>query len=517
MLQLLIAILAIIILSPAYFYVQAGNDQALVNDKQKIPKGYRTITHLHTSFSHDAKFASEPNIQLENLKDQGYQAVLVTEHDHSTHSSAQTDFFIPNFKNGGFEMGELYPKQWVSFHVPRASAEYLNVTDSNLSFEGQKSFHLSLKGNEDDFDLLSFAYKEKGEDRVRERPMGYDLWLRFSLYYPEELDYSDSIAYICSVFGRRDDPAFPQLTNRLCFYFSEEALEDAGFFDLTNSTSQISVRLEAPSPGKWESYSINLSDYAFQLFDGLDDIPTKYLFLRQVTLNIASKNGAMAEMYVDDFQVFSKLTSEEMYKWWRNDIESYSDDNFLVIAGLETTHKPADIAAYGLEEWHDFSTYDVESRIETIEGLGAISSITSPRAHNFTNVKEGGGWGAEFFEIFNTVHDSHPSIQVLKGWDHFLTQGATIFGLTGFDSHGLKGTPGKRNPTVVQEPLYENIVLAESLSRDDIFSAFHQGHLYVVRSDHAIRMAFSPGQEILKQAGGVVYTAPNAEAVMNVY
>jgi hypothetical protein len=497
-------------------YIQADNDQTAANDLRKAPSGYRTVTHLHTSFSHDSKFGSEPNLQLRNLKDQGYQAVFVTEHDHSTMSSAQTDFFVPPFSNGGFETGEPYPNQWTLIRTPRASAEYLNLTDSNLSFEGEKSFHLRLKGNEDSFDVLSWAYKERGEDRIRERSIAYNLSLKFSLYRPNDLD-PNSTTYICSIFGRRDDPSFPQITNSLCFYFSKESWEDRRFFGLTNSTGQMAIRLEPPTLGKWESYTLNLTDQASQLFDELEGIPTKYLFLRQVTLNLASKNGAIADIYVDDFQVYSDLTPEEMYDWWKKDIESYSDDNFLVIAGLETTHKPADIVAYGLEAWHDFSNYSIEDRVQAIKALGGISSITSPRAHNFTNVKEGGGWGAEFFEIFNTVHDSKPSIQVLKGWDHFLSQGATVFGIVGFDSHGLNGTPGERNPTVVREPVYENIVLARSLSRDDMISALRDGHLYVIRSDHPTRMSFSLGQEILPQVGGVVYTKPGTNVAMNVY
>jgi len=504
-------VLALAFLScPSYLCVSAAPDQI-----SEAPKAYRTITHLHTSFSHDSKFWSEPNLQLKNLKDKGYQVVLVSEHDHSN-SSVQTDFFIPSFQNGGFEKGRPYPNQWIPIRLPRESAEYLNVSESSLHFEGNTSFHLRLKGNEDDFDLLSWAYWETGEDAIRDRAAVYNLWLSFSLYFPELTDSSDSLVYVSCTIGRRGDLRYREVSKGLCFYFSEELWEGRGFSDLSNSTEQVSIRLGSPFK-EWQTYAINITDYALSLFDGLENVPTKYLFLKQVAVNLASRREVPAEIYADGFQIFSGWTSAEMYDWWRNDIESYSDDNFLVIAGLETTFMP-DIGAYGLKSWHDFSGYhSVDERVKEIQKAGAISCTVNPRGSNFTAVREGKGWGAELLEIYNTVHDSKPSGQVLKAWDEFLSNGVPIFGVVGFDSHGLQAIPGLEQVTVVDEPIYENLIIARSLSRDDILSSLREGQMYVVRSDHPIRMSLSAGLNGPQQGAGIVFTSSETGAVLNIY
>jgi len=489
---------------------------ALSNQTPDAPEAYRAITHLHTSFSHDARFCSEPNLQLKNLKDRGYQVVLVSEHDYSTTGSAQTDFFIPPFKNGGFEKGRLYPNQWRPIRLPRSSAEYLNVTDSSLYLEGNNSLHLRLKGNQGNFDLLSLAYRETDKERVHDRAIAYNLLLSFSLYFPELMNSSDSVAYVSCSLGRRGDVRYNEVSNRLSFYFSEESWEANGVLDLSNNTRQVSIRLDQPFK-EWRTYTVNITDYALNLFDGLEDVPTKYLFLKQMTVNLASRHGVAADIYADGFQISSGWASAEMYDWWRNDIESYSDDVFLVIAGLETTLRP-DIGAYGLETWQNFSRYElVEERVKEIQKADAISCIANPRASNFTAVREGGGWGAELLEIYNTVHDSEPSSQVLKVWDQFLSRGVLIFGVVGFDSHGLQAIPGSQQPSVVSQPIYENLIIARSLNRDQILSSLREGQLYVVRSHYAVRMVLSAGLNGPQQGRGVIFTSSETGAVLNVH
>jgi len=500
----------ILFASTAYIH-----DVASLEESIEIPRAYRTITHLHTCFSHDAKFGSEPSLQLGNLKQLGYQVVLVSEHDYSTIGAAQTDFTIPPLNNGGFEVGSPYPSQWKLVNSPRESATYFNTTDSSQSMQGNRSFRLGLTGQEDDFDLLSWACWEKGKHFLHDRPTAYNLWLRFSVFFSESTA-SDSAMYISISLGRRDDPKFPEVSNKLSFYFSKGAWKDESVPDLCNGTQQLSVWLDSPSPGEWQTYTLNITDYAFRLRPTLGDIPAKYLMLKQVTLNLASRRGASIEIWMDDFQVFSRWTSAEMYDWWRRDIESYSDLDFLVIAGLETSVTP-DIGAYGLEVWHNFSVYEsVEERVKNIKVVGALSSLVNPRASNLTAVSQEAGWGAELLEIFNTVHDQEPSSQVLRLWDDFLSQGSAIFGVAGFDSHGLIGVPGTQQPTVASKPIYENLVIAKFLNREEILSALRHGRMYIVRSDYPIRMSFTAGSGGPQQGGGVVYISPNTGVVINV-
>jgi len=518
LIKIILVLVIISALSVSFFSTEIlGQSENLEGQNLKLLEPYRVITHLHTSFSHDSRFWSEPNVQLENLKEKGYNAVLVSEHDHSTFSDTQTNFVVPTFQNGGFVKSKIVPLQMKVIKLPRNSAEYLNVTDFTLSNLDQNSFHLNLKGNEQDYETLSWAYWERGEDRIRDRPIGYDLWLKFSVYFSELPSGLDSTTFVCSLIGHRTDVRYNEVSNTICFYFSEESWEKTDFIPLSNTTTNLAIKLDLPPTKTWKTFEINLTDYALQNFEGLEGIPMKYLMLKQITLNQASKNGKLVDVHFDDLQVFSKWTTEEMFTWWKDDLENYSDENFLVIAGLETTHGQ-DIGAYGINQWYNFSSSEsVEKRVNDIHELGAISSITSPRAHNFTNVKEGGGWGANILEIFNTVHDSKPSIQVLKGWDSFLSDGARIYGVAGFDSHGLKMTPGQRNPTVVSEPIYENLVIAKSLSKTDIFSSIIQGQFYVKQTEYPIRMAFSPGIDVLPQVGGVVYIPGNDEKIMNIY
>ena len=479
----------------------------------EIEKTFRVITHLHTSFSHDARFWSEPHLQLDNLKKQGYQAVLVSDHDHSTFSSTQTNFTVAPFKNGRFETGKEIPAGMRLINHPVNSDQYQSASDSAIFSEGQKSFHLTLKGDTDKYDLLSWAYWEKGADQLRDRAIAYDLWLTFSVYFSELPATLDSTAYICAGLGRRADVRYKDVSKKICFYFSDEPWD---VFPLSENPNTLLVRMEPPKSKNWKQYEFNLSDLALDNFQNLEGVPIKYLFLKQVTLNLLSKDGATVDFHIDDLRVFSKWTSHEMYRWWKNDIESYSDENFLVIAGIEATHDQ-DIAAYGLENWHNFLKYDlVEDRVDYINRFGALSIITSPRAHKFAKVKAGHGWGANLIEIFNTVHDSKPSLQVLKGWDAFLSRRVRIGGVTGFDSHGLKKIPGQRNPTVVVEPIYENIVFAESLTKQSVFDALRNGHFFVRKSQHPIFMTFSPGSEVIHQMGGTLRTTKDKEKAVNV-
>jgi len=510
--RLLLGVLVVVVLFASSAYIC---DVSSLEESMEVPRAYRTVTHLHTCFSHDAKFGSEPSLQLGNLRQLGYQVVLVSEHDYSTMGPAQTDFTIPPLKNGGFEVGSLYPSQWRLVSSPRESATYLSATDSSRSLEGNKSFRLGLSGQEDDFDFFSWAYWEIGTSFLRDRPAAYNLWLRFGVFFSESTA-SDSVMYVSVSLGRRDDPRFPEVSNRLSFYFSEGAWRDGSVPDLCNGTRQLSVWLGSPSPGEWRTYTLNLTDYAFRFLPTLGDVPAKYLMLKQVTLNLASRRGESIEMWVDDFQVSSRWASAEMYDWWRRDIESYSDPDFLVIAGLETSVTP-DIGAYGLEVWHNFSVYkSVEERVKNIKTVGAVSSLVNPRASNITAVSQGAGWGAELFEIFNTVHDQKPSSQVLRLWDDFLSQGSVIFGVAGFDSHGLIEVPGSQQPTVVSKPVYENLVIAKSLNREDLLSALRYGRMYIVRSDYPIRMSFTAGSGGPQQGGGVVHISPNTGVVINV-
>jgi hypothetical protein len=262
---------------------------------------------------------------------------------------------------------------------------------------------------------------------------------------------------------------------------------------------------------------VNITDYALRFLPTLGDIPAKYLMLKQLTVSLASRRSTPIELWVDDVQVFSQWTSAEMYDWWRRDIENYSSQDFLVIAGLETSLVPH-IGAYGLTEWHNFTVYEsVEERVSKIQAMGAISSLVHPRASNFTAVSEGGGWGADLFEVFTTVHDQAPSSQVLNLWDNFLSQGSVLFAVAGFDSHGLLGTPGFSQPTVVSDPVYENLVVAESLDRESLLAAIRHGQMYVIRSDQALRMSFSAGAGGLQQGDSVTYTSANTGAVLSIY
>ncbi|WP_455368018.1 hypothetical protein, partial [[Eubacterium] cellulosolvens] len=155
-------------------------------------------------------------------------------------------------------------------------------------------------------------------------------------------------------------------------------------------------------------------------------------------------------------------------------------------------------------------------RVDEIKKAGAVSCLVNPRASNFTAVKEGGGWGTELFEIFNTVHDSKPSPQVLKAWDGFLSRGTPIFGVAGFDSHGLKARPGSDQPTVASQPLYENIIVAGALTRDDILLSLRNGHVYVIRWDHPVRISFSSGPYGPQQGRGAIFTSSETGAVLNI-
>jgi len=498
--------------SPAYI-CDVASPQELI----EVPRAYRTVTHLHTCFSHDAKFGSEPSLQLANLKQLGYQVVLVSEHDYSTMGSAQTDFSIPPLKNGGFEVGSPYPSQWRLISSPRESATYFSATDPSESFEGNKSFRLELVSREEDFDLLSWAYWERGRHFIDDRPVAYNLWLRFSVFFSEDNgSFSDSVTYISINLGRKDNPSFPEVSNKISFYFSEGAWKDESIPDLRNGTYQLSVRLDSPSLGEWKTYMLNITDYTFRFLPTLGDVPAKYLMLKQVTLNLASRRGASIEIWADDFQVFSRWTSAEMYDWWRRDIESYSDIDFLVIAGLETSIMPH-IGAYGLAVWHNFSVYEsVEERVRNIKAVGAVSSLVHPKASNFTAVAQSAGWGTELFEIFNTVHDQEPSIQVSRLWDDFLSQGSVVFGVAGFDSHGLIGAPGSQQPAVMSNPVYENLVIAKSLNREEILSALRHGRMYIVRSDYPLRMSISAGLGGPQQGGGVVHISPDTGVVINI-
>lgn len=483
---------------------------------EEIPSTFRVITHLHTSFSHDARFWSEPNLQLENLKKQGFDVVLVSEHDHSTFSSTQTNFVVPPLKNGGFEKSKDVPLQMKIKKFPKLTSQYYNGSDSLNSNTGNKSFHLNLMEDSEEFDSLSWVYWERGEDKVRDRPIAYDLDLKFSIFFSELPNEKDSTAYICSLIGKRQDVRYQEVSKNICFYFSEKDWNDSGYFPLTKNQNNLLVRVDPPPLKTWKEYEFNLSKLAFDNFDELEGIPTKYLMLKQVSLNLVSKNEKMIDLHLDDLNIISKLTSDQMYDWWKKDIESYSDEKFLVISGLETTYGQ-DIAAYNLENWHNFSNYNsVNDRTKSINDLGSLSVLTSPRAHNFTKVKEGNGWGADLFEIFNNVHDSKPSSQVLKGWDSFLSNGVRIGGVAGFDSHGLQMTPGERNPTVVIEPSYENIVYAESLTKENILSSLENGQFFVKQTQYPILLGFSADSEVKYQMGGIQNISNDDEINLNI-
>ncbi len=510
--SLLTIVVVVFIVSSTCVFDVASSEVSM-----ETPNAYRTITHVHTCFSHDTRFGSEPSLQLDNLRQLGYQAVLVAEHDYNTISPAQTDFAIPPFKNGGFEVGSPYPSQWRQVVSPRNSSIFLNVTDSDRAMEGDKSFHLELEGIDDEFDLLSWSYREVGSYFTRDRPIAFNLWLKFSVFFSESPSSSDSVVYISCTFGRRDDPMFPEISNKLSFYFFEEVWVDESIPDLINGTNRLSIRLDSPPVKGWQTYTVNITDYAFRLLPTLGDVPAKYLMLKQLTLSLASRRSAPVELWVDDVQVFSQWTSAEMYDWWRSDIEGYSNQAFLVVAGLETSLVPH-IGAYGLTTWHNFSVYNsVEERVSNIQALEAVSSLVHPRASNFTAVSKGGGWGAELFEVFTTVHDQAPSSQVLNLWDDFLSQGSVLFAIAGFDSHGLLGTPGASQPTVANNPIYENLVIAESLDREHILTAIRHGRMYIVRSDQALKMSFSAGAGGPQQGATIISNSANTEVVITVY
>jgi len=494
-----------------------GQDSTNIESEKEFPSTFRVVTHLHTSFSHDARFWSEPNLQIENLKQQGYDAVLVSDHDHSTFSSTQTNFVVPPFKNGSFEKSRITPLQMKIINIPKSSSQYLNASDSSNSYEGQTSFHLNLKGNSDEFDSLSWVYWERGVDKIRDRPIAYDLALKFSIFFSELPIELDSTAYLCSTIGKRQDVRYNEVSKKICFYFSEKDWNESNYFPLTENQNNLLVRIDPPPLKTWKEYEFNLSELALDNFDELEGVPMKYLMLKQVTFNLVSKNGSMIDLHLDNLNVLSKMTSAQMFDWWKKDIESYSEENFVVISGLETTYGQ-DIAAYGLENWYNFSNYDsVTDRTQGINDFGALSILTSPRAHNFTEVKEGDGWGSNLIEIFNTVHDSKPSSQVLKGWDSFLSKGVRISGVAGFDSHGLQMTPGERNPTVVIEPIYENIVYAESLTKENILSSLEKGHFFVKQTKYPILMTLSPGSELKYQMGGIQNISNNEENYVSIF
>ena len=514
-----ILVFSIFIIGIFIIFNQTSYAQDSINteSEKEQPSTFRVITHLHTSFSHDARFWSEPNLQIENLKKQGYDAILVSEHDHSTFSSTQTNFVVPSFQNGGFEKSKITPLQMKIAKIPKISSQYLNASDSSHSYEGQTSFHLNLKENSDNYDSLSWAYWERGVDKIKDRPIAYDLALKFSIFFSELPDENDSTAYVCSTIGKRQDVRYKEVSKNICFYFSEKDWIELDYFPLTENQNNLLVRIDPPSLKTWKEYEFNLSELALDNFDELEGVPMKYLMLKQVTINLVSKNGSMIDLHLDNLNVVSKMTSAQMYDWWKKDIESYSEEDFVVISGLETTYGQ-DIAAYGLEKWYNFSNYNsVKDRTQDINDFGALSILTSPRAHNFTKVKEGNGWGSNLIEIFNTVHDSKPSSQVLKGWDSFLSNGARIGGVAGFDSHGLQMTPGERNPTVVIEPVYENIVYAESLTKENILSSLEKGQFFVKQTQYPILMTLSPGSEIKYQMGGIQDMSNNDEKNVNIF
>jgi hypothetical protein len=412
---------------------------------------------------------------------------------------------ISPLKNGDFEMGEKYPSQWEINKVPKESTSYLNESDTNQSFKNERSFRLRLENGEKEYDFLSWSYSERDSLLIYDRPISYNLWFQFAIFgkYLNSDPSFNSIIYVSLDIGRKGDQRFPEISNTLSFYLSQTSLSAEENINFQNNTNQVFIRLDSPSLGNWKTYLLNITDYATRFLPSLENIPAKYLMLKRLTVCLASRLSEPIEVLIDDFRLFSRWTPSEIYDWWKKDIESYSDADFLVIAGIESTIVPH-LGAYGLNAWHNFSIYEtVEERVRNIKAVKALSVRVHPRSYKPIDQ------GFELLEIYTADKDQYPSNRVLKLWDDFLSKGSKIYGVAGLDNH-------KSIKSVIEHPIFENLVIAEYLNKESIISALRHGKSYIIRSDTSLKISFSAGLGGPQQGGGEVYTSPNSGVTLTI-
>lgn len=172
-------------------------------------------------------------------------------------------------------------------------------------------------------------------------------------------------------------------------------------------------------------------------------------------------------------------------------VESYCDDDILVIQGQELTSDLGHVNIWGKKVPHDpphslDTMDDYSSLVEECKQVGAVISLNHPFCSNCPFRMEKEKFPFDTVEVWNTIQHSD-NLNNIKWWSEQLLQGNRIMAVGGSDFHkNYVFIPLLASPTTY--------VLAEEKTTEAILKSLREGRSFVTNSPKSSELYITVGE-----------------------